>query len=77
MPSITDSAEARSEAQIRTKRDDLRSDAGFSVISSGGSRLSMGAPKRSFPGSPPPDRPNEIWQANHTQLDLWVVTPAG
>jgi putative transposase len=23
------------------------------------------------------DRPNEIWQADHTQLDLWVVTPAG
>ena len=22
-------------------------------------------------------RPNEIWQADHTQLDLWVVTPAG
>ena len=21
--------------------------------------------------------PNEIWQADHTQLDLWVVTPAG
>jgi putative transposase len=23
------------------------------------------------------DRPNEIWQADHTQLDLWVLTPAG
>ena len=23
------------------------------------------------------DAPNEIWQADHTQLDLWVVTPAG
>ena len=23
------------------------------------------------------DRPNEIWQADHTQLDLWVITPAG
>jgi putative transposase len=22
-------------------------------------------------------RPNEIWQADHTQLDLWVVTPSG
>jgi putative transposase len=22
-------------------------------------------------------RPNEIWQADHTELDLWVVTPAG
>src|SRR6266540_6936087 len=22
-------------------------------------------------------RPNENWQADHTQLDLWVVTPAG
>jgi putative transposase len=22
-------------------------------------------------------RPNEIWQADHTQLDLWVLTPAG
>ncbi len=21
--------------------------------------------------------PNEIWQADHTQLDLWVVTPSG
>ncbi|MGH3124577.1 MAG: DDE-type integrase/transposase/recombinase, partial [Streptosporangiaceae bacterium] len=21
--------------------------------------------------------PNEIWQADHTELDLWVVTPAG
>jgi putative transposase len=23
------------------------------------------------------DHPNDIWQADHTQLDLWVVTPAG
>jgi putative transposase len=23
------------------------------------------------------DHPNEIWQADHTQLDQWVVTPAG
>ena len=23
------------------------------------------------------DASNEIWQADHTQLDLWVVTPAG
>jgi putative transposase len=22
-------------------------------------------------------KPNEIWQADHTQLDLWVVTPSG
>lgn len=22
-------------------------------------------------------RPNEIWQADHTQLDLWVLTPSG
>jgi putative transposase len=22
-------------------------------------------------------RPNEIWQADHTQLDLWVITPSG
>ena len=22
-------------------------------------------------------KPNEIWQADHTQLDLWVITPAG
>src|SRR5258708_675867 len=22
-------------------------------------------------------RPNEIWQADHTLLDLWVVTPSG
>ena len=22
-------------------------------------------------------RPNELWQADHTQLDLWVLTPAG
>jgi len=22
-------------------------------------------------------RPNEIWQADHTELDLWVLTPAG
>ncbi len=22
-------------------------------------------------------RPNEIWQADHTQLDLWVATPRG
>ena len=22
-------------------------------------------------------KPNEIWQADHTELDLWVVTPAG
>jgi putative transposase len=21
--------------------------------------------------------PNEIWQADHTQLDLWVIDPAG
>ena len=21
--------------------------------------------------------PNEIWQADHTELDLWVVTPSG
>jgi putative transposase len=23
------------------------------------------------------DRPNEIWQADHTLLDLWVLTPSG
>ena len=23
------------------------------------------------------DRPNAIWQADHTQLDLWIVTPSG
>ena len=23
------------------------------------------------------NRPNEIWQADHTLLDLWVVTPSG
>ncbi|MEO3861553.1 Mu transposase C-terminal domain-containing protein [Acrocarpospora sp. B8E8] len=23
------------------------------------------------------ERPNQIWQADHTQLDLWVITPAG
>jgi putative transposase len=22
-------------------------------------------------------KPNEIWQADHTQLDLWVITPSG
>lgn len=22
-------------------------------------------------------RPNEVWQADHTQLDLWVLTPSG
>lgn len=22
-------------------------------------------------------RPNEIWQADHTQLDIWVITPSG
>jgi hypothetical protein len=33
------------------------------------------SPSRSWPE--PPGRPNEIWQADHTQLDLWVVTPSG
>jgi putative transposase len=23
------------------------------------------------------ERPNAIWQADHTQLDLWVITPSG
>ncbi|MFF3437586.1 Mu transposase C-terminal domain-containing protein [Streptosporangium sp. NPDC002721] len=23
------------------------------------------------------ERPNQIWQADHTQLDLWVITPSG
>jgi len=22
-------------------------------------------------------KPNEIWQADHTQLDLWVIAPSG
>ena len=22
-------------------------------------------------------KPNQIWQADHTQLDLWVITPSG
>lgn len=25
----------------------------------------------------PAAKPNEIWQADHTLLDLWVITPSG